>query len=572
MLNSLFKIAKLPLSQWVSDGVNWMTENLSGFFNAIQTSGQSMMDATTGFLNAIPVPVFVIALALLAYFTTPKKYGLPTLIVLGLTLVFNQGLWGDMMQTLTLVFTSSLIALVIGIPLGIWSSKSPRAYAVIKPILDFMQTMPAFVYLIPAVAFFGIGMVPGTFASVIFALPPVVNLTYLGLKQVDVGLVEAADSFGSTTWQKLFKLELPSAKPSIIAGSKQTIMLALSMVVTASMIGAPGLGRGVLSAVQHADVGAGFVNGLALVILAIIIDRFVQKLNTNPVTTPKLPKWRKIAAWAMVAIIAIAGIAGSFAAQKEAGKKVDLGYVEWDSEVASTNVLAEAMRQHGYQVNMTPLDNAVNWQSIANKQIDGTVSAWLPNTQKAMYDKYKNQVDILGPNLEDVKLGLVVPDYMDVNSISDLNNQADKQIVGIEAGAGIMSAAQKTIDTYSNLNGWKLTPSSSGAMPAALDKAYKAKQPIVITGWTPHWIFNKYHLKFLDDPKKTMGTSEAIKTMVRKDFKKANPDAYKVMKNFHWSQDEMQSVMLDIQNGKSPKQAADDYIKAHKSQVNSWFK
>lgn len=569
---SLFSIDKLPLAQWVSDGVNWMTKNWSGFFDAIQSGGQAFMDAMTNFLTAIPQPVFIIALALLAWFTTPKKYGLPTLIVLGLALIANQGLWSDLMQTMTLVITSSLVSLIIGIPLGIWTSKSPKAYAVVKPILDFMQTMPAFVYLIPAVAFFGIGMVPGTFSSVIFALPPVVNFTYLGMKQVPEALVEAADSFGSTTWQKLFKLELPSAKPSIVAGSKQTIMLALSMVVTASMIGAPGLGRGVLSAVQHADVGAGFVNGIALVILAIIIDRFVSKMNTDPVTTPKLPKWRKWGAWAMVAIIAISGIAGSITAAQQSGKKVNLGYVEWDSEVASTNVLAEAMRQHGYDVTTTPLDNAVNWQSVANKQIDGTVSAWLPNTHKAMYKKYKDQVDVLGTNLKGVKLGLVVPDYMDVNSISDLTNQADKQIIGIEAGAGVMTAAQKTIDTYSNLSGWKLTASSSGAMTAALDKAYKNKQPIVVTGWTPHWMFNKYKLKFLQDPKGTMGGDETIKTVVRKNLKSTNPDVYKVMKNFHWNQEDMQSVMLDIQNGKSAKQAADDWIKKHKSQVNAWFK
>ncbi|MCO0832690.1 ABC transporter permease/substrate binding protein [Fructobacillus sp. W13] len=572
MLNNLLSIPKLPLNDWVSNAVNWMTENWSGFFNAIQNGGQSWMDGMTAFLTAIPTPVFVIALALLAFFTTPKKYGLPVLILLGLALIDNQALWGDLMQTLTLVFTSSFIALIVGIPLGIWSSKSPKAFAVIKPILDFMQTMPAFVYLIPAVAFFGIGMVPGAFASIIFALPPVVNLTHLGLQQVPEDLVEAADSFGSTTWQKLFKLELPSAKPSIIAGSKQTIMLALSMVVTASMIGAPGLGRGVLSAVQHADVGAGFVNGIALVILAIIVDRFVQKLNTNPVTTAKLPKWRKIAAWAMVAVMFFSGAVGSFMAAKDAGKQVTLGYVEWDSEVASTNVLAEAMRQHGYTVKTTPLDNAVNWQSVANKQVDGTVSAWLPVTHKAMLAKYKDKVDVLGKNLTGVRLGLAVPEYMDVNSISDLTNQADKNIVGIEAGAGVMTAAQKTIDSYSNLSGWKLTPSSSGAMPAALDKAYKAKQPIVVTGWTPHWMFNKYKLKFLDDPKKTMGGEESIQTVVRKDLKKTNPDTYKIMKNFKWSQDDMQSVMLAIQDGKTPEQAAKDYIKTHKSQVDSWFK
>ncbi|CAK1252310.1 ABC transporter permease/substrate binding protein [Fructobacillus tropaeoli] len=571
MIN-LLSVAKLPIDSWVTDGVNWLTKNLSGFFTAIQNSGSTTMDGITNFLTAIPMPIFIIALALISWLLTPKKYGQPLFILIGLALIANQGLWSDLMQTLTLVLMASVVSLVIGIPLGIWTAKSPKAYMVIKPILDFMQTMPAFVYLIPAVAFFGIGVVPGAFASVIFALPPVVNFTYLGLQQVPTDLVEAADSFGATTWQKLFKLELPNAKNTIIAGAKQTIMLALSMVVTASMIGAPGLGRGVLSAVQHADVGSGFVNGIALVILAIIIDRFVQRMNTEPVSAPKLPKWRKLATWAMLAVIAISGIAGSITAHQASGKKVNIGYVEWDSEVASTNVLAEAMRQHGYDVTITPLDNAVNWQSVANKQTDATVSAWLPNTHKALYAKYKNDVDLLGPNLKGVKLGLVVPDYMNVNSIADLTNQANKTITGIEPGAGVMAAAQKTIDSYGNLSGWNLQASSSGAMVSALDKAYKAKQPIILTGWSPHWMFNKYKLKYLADPKGTMGSQESINTVVRKNLKQTNPDVYKVMKKFHWTQDDMQTVMLDIQNGKTPTKAADDWISKHKSQVNAWFK
>lgn len=571
-MSNLISISRLPLQNWISDGVAWLTKNWAGFFNVIQQAGQSLMDTITNFLVAIPMPLMVVALTVIAIVTSPKKWGFPTFVFLGLLLVANQGLWSDLMSTTTLVLMASVVSLIIGIPLGILMAKSSKTEAVVKPILDFMQTMPAFVYLIPAVAFFGIGVVPGVFASVIFALPPVVNFTNLGIQQVPVSLVEAADSFGSTTWQKLFKLELPNAKNTIIAGIKQTIMLALSMVVTASMIGAPGLGRGVLSAVQHADVGSGFVNGIALVILAIIIDRFIQKLDTNPEQAVSHGRLRKWIVWAAVAIMAAGGIVGGLASQKSTGKQVNLGYVEWDSEVASTNVLAQAMEQHGYKVTMTPLDNAVLWQSLANKQVDATVSAWLPNTHKDLYEKYKNDISLLGPNLKGVKLGLVVPDYMDVNSISDLNNQANKTIVGIEPGAGIMKAAQKTIDGYPNLSGWQLQASSSGAMATALDKAYKAKEPIVVTGWSPHWMFSKYHLKYLEDPKKTMGTTESINTVTRKNLKATSPDVYKVMKNFSWSKEDMENTMLAIQNGKSPKAAAADWIKAHQKQVDSWFK
>lgn len=205
--------------------------------------------------------------------------------LIGLLYVWNQGYWRDMTQTLTLVLTSSLIALVIGVPLGIWMAKSKTVEVIVKPILDFMQTMPAFVYLIPAVAFFGIGMVPGVIASVIFAMPPTIRMTNLGIRQVPADLIEAADSYGSTSWQKLIKVQLPLAKSTLMAGVNQSMMLSLSMVVIASMIGAMGLGNKVYFAVGRNDAGSGFAAGLAIVILAIILDRITQAINRSK--TPK---------------------------------------------------------------------------------------------------------------------------------------------------------------------------------------------------------------------------------------------------------------------------------------------
>ena len=450
-----------------------------------------------------------------------RKLGLPLLTLLGLLFVYNQGLWENLMNTVTLVIVSSAISIIIGIPLGIWMAKSNRVEAVIKPLLDFMQTMPAFVYLIPAVAFFGIGMVPGVFASVIFALPPTVRFTNLAIRQIPTELIEASDSFGGTGKQKLFKVELPLAKNTILAGVNQTIMLALSMVVTASMIGAPGLGRGVLSALQHADIGSGFVNGVSLVILAIIIDRLTQKLNQPlakkaPVTAKK--KRKKIMLWSALAAVILTAFVGNQVTKLQQNKKekVNLAYVEWDSEVASTNVVAEALKEMGYDVTITPLDNAVMWKSVANSEADAMVSAWLPTTHAALYEEYKDKLVDLGPNLEGVKTGLVVPSYMDADSIEDLSDQAKKTITGIEPGAGIMTATEKTMQEYSNLNGWNLSSSSTGAMTTALDQAIKNKEDIIVTGWSPHWMFSKYDLKYLKDPKGTMGGKEAIHTMTRK--------------------------------------------------------
>jgi glycine betaine/proline transport system permease protein len=185
------------------------------------------------------------------------------------------------MQTFALVLASAFIALLIGIPLGIWSAKNETAQKIIRPVLDFMQTMPAFVYLIPAVLFFGLGTVPGAFATIIFAMPPVVRLTSLGIKQVPEEIVEATKAFGATPRQLLIKVQLPLAMPTILAGINQTIMMALSMVVIASMIGAKGLGEIVLQGISQLRIGLGFESGLAVVLLAIILDRITQNLGKS---------------------------------------------------------------------------------------------------------------------------------------------------------------------------------------------------------------------------------------------------------------------------------------------------
>ncbi|ALZ88564.1 glycine/betaine ABC transporter [Aerococcus urinaeequi] len=278
---AMYPIPKLPVADWVESATNWLTVTLSGLFGAIQNGGSIFMNGITNLLLLIPPFAFILIVAVVAYFMNKKQLSLSAFALVGLGYILNQGLWSELMNTVTLVLVSSLVSIIIGVPLGIWSAKNKTVHNILKPILDFMQTMPAFVYLIPAVAFFGIGIVPGTFASVIFALPPTVRFTELGIKQISTELVEAADAFGSTGKQKLFKVELPLAKSTIMAGVNQTVMLALSMVVTASMIGAPGLGRQVLTALQRASVGSGFVSGLAIVILAILIDRLTNRFTAD---------------------------------------------------------------------------------------------------------------------------------------------------------------------------------------------------------------------------------------------------------------------------------------------------
>lgn len=571
MLNLLL-FAKIPMAQWVEVITDWITRTFSGLFSFLQTIGQVVMNSLTSLFLVIPPIILIIVITVVAYYISNHKKGLPIFTFLGLLFIYNQGLWENLMSTFTLVLIASLLSIIIGVPLGILMAKNDKAQAIITPILDFMQTMPGFVYLIPAVAFFGIGMVPGVFASIIFALPPTVRFTNLGIRQVPEELVEAADSFGSTGSQKLFKLELPLAKSTILAGINQTTMLALSMVVIASMIGAPGLGRDVLSALQRAQVGNGFVSGLALVILAIIIDRFTQYLN-KPNSSDKDDKKKMKKSTIITIIVAILVAFGIYTAvsnHTEGDKSINLAYVEWDSEVASTHVVAEVLKEQGYDVEVTPLDNAIMWQSLATGKADASVSAWLPNTHQSQLEEYQDDINLIGDNLTGARVGLVVPTYMGIKSIDDLNTQAGQKIIGIEPGAGVVNAAEETIQTYPNLKDWTLDASSSGAMVVALDQAIKKEEPIVITGWTPHWMFSKYDLTYLEDPKGTMGEEETINTMTRKDLQQDSPEAFAILEKFHWTPEDLEVVMLDINSGTSPEQAAKKWVQDNPDKVAKW--
>lgn len=568
---------KLPVAPFVESATNWITKTFSGLFDFIQTIGNALMDWMTKTLLFINPLLFIVLITAAVFFLAKKKWQLPTFTFIGLLFIYNQGLWEQLINTFNLVLVASLISIIIGVPLGIWMAKSDKVKQVVNPILDFMQTMPAFVYLIPAVAFFGIGMVPGVFASVVFALPPTVRFTNLAIREIPLELIEASDSFGSTAKQKLFKVELPLAKNTIMAGINQTMMLALSMVVTGSMIGAPGLGREVLSALQHADIGTGFVSGLSLVILAIVLDRVSQFFNSKPgekqAKTSKVKKWVGLGALALFILAALGRIVVNMTSGNEAkGQKVKIAYVQWDSEVASTNVIAEVLKSKGYDVELTPLDNAVMWQTVANGNADFTTSAWLPKTHGQYFNKYKNSLDDLGPHVENVKIGLVVPKYMNVNSIEELSNQADKQITGIEPGAGIMKSAKQSLKDYPNLSSWKLLSASTGAMTTTLGKAIKNKDQVVITGWSPHWMFAKYDLKYLKDPKKSFGGKEHINTIARKNLKKDMPKVYKIIDKFKWTKEDMESIMLDMDKGMEPAKAAQKWIKNHKKEVSEWTK
>lgn len=269
----------LPIGRWVNDAVKLLLEHSGAMFDAIGVAVESFAEVVEQAFTGVPAWLVVLGVAALGFKRLGWKFGLFALLALMLIIV--TGFWDQTMVTLALVFSATLISLVVGVPLGIACARDERVNAVIRPVLDFMQTMPAFVYLIPAAMLFGLGRVPGILATVVFAMPPVVRLTNLGIRQVNNEQVEAGQAFGCTSWQLLFKVQLPIALPSLMAGINQTIMMALSMVIIASMVGAGGLGNDVLSSIQRLDIGLGFESGLAVVLLAIILDRLTESFGVS---------------------------------------------------------------------------------------------------------------------------------------------------------------------------------------------------------------------------------------------------------------------------------------------------
>ncbi|MBN2860657.1 MAG: proline/glycine betaine ABC transporter permease [Sphaerochaetaceae bacterium] len=257
--------------------IDWLTENGDWFFDFIALLVEGLLDGVTWVFSFPPALIIIAIFTVLAWKVATKGVALFTLI--GFLLILYMGYWQQTMDTLSLVIAAVVFGLLVGIPIGIWASKSDKAWNVIRPILDFMQTLPAFVYLIPAVLLFKLGPIPGVIATLIFSLPPAVRLTNLGIRQVPTEIKEAARAFGATSSQMLVKAELPVALPTIMAGVNQTIMLALSMVVISGMIGAGGLGNVVLKGITQLKIDIGFEGGVAIVILAIFLDRVTQALS-----------------------------------------------------------------------------------------------------------------------------------------------------------------------------------------------------------------------------------------------------------------------------------------------------
>jgi len=274
--NEFFEL--IPLDDWLSDGSEWLVKTLvahtSGFFDAIQMPIEWLLKTLDTGLNAVPWPVVVLVALALGWYNSGRNVGIWAAV--GLMLTGFLGYWGLTMTTLAMVLTALFFSVLVGVPLGIWASRSDAVDNASRVILDGMQTIHPFVYLVPIVMLLGIGQVPGTIATIIFALPPIVRLTNLGIRQVPSEVVEAGRSFGSTDRQLLFDVQIPLAMPTIMAGLNQTLMLSLSMVVIIALIAGGGLGQEILRSVGRLDIGRAATSGLSVLILAIVLDRISQ--------------------------------------------------------------------------------------------------------------------------------------------------------------------------------------------------------------------------------------------------------------------------------------------------------
>ncbi|MCX5364958.1 ABC transporter permease/substrate binding protein [Streptomyces sp. NBC_00124] len=583
---------RIPLGDWVNDAVDWLLGHMAWLFDFLKTVFTGTYDGIDAVLQA-PQPLLLAGIfAVIAFWLRGTTAGVLTFA--GFAFIDSLELWDDAMVTLSLVLVATIIALVISVPVGIWAARSDRVSGLVRPVLDFMQTLPAMIYLIPAILFFGTGASAGIVATLIFALAPGVRMTELGIRQVDKELVEAAEAFGTTPRDTLLRVQLPLALPTVMAGVNQVIMLGLSMAAIAGMVGTGGLGGRVNEAIGQLDVGLGSEAGVAIVILAIYLDRMTGALGTqvSPLGRRAAAKARaaqglkiwsyrprpQVAVIGVVVLALVAGGMGMFGGKDDSttpagenvgqGKKVSIGYIPWDEGVASTFLWKELLEERGFEVDAKQLDAGPLYTSLASGNVDFQTDAWLPTTHAEYWKKYGDQLDDLGSWYGPTSLELSVPSYMKgIDSLADLKGRSAEfggKITGIESSAGMMGLLKsKVLKDYGLDKEFKVVDSSTPAMLAELKRAYSKQEPVVVTLWSPHWAYSDYKLKKLKDPKGSWGKGDGVHTVARKGFADDNPVVAKWLKDFRMSEKQLTGLEAEINKaGKGKQQDA----------VRAWLK
>ena len=573
---------RIHLGDWAEDVVKWLTHHASWLFDFISSVVNHLYSGVEWALGG-PSPLLMAGiLAVLAFWMR----GLPTgvLAFVGFALIDGVAQWDEAMKSLSLVVVSAAVALLLAVPLGVWAARSRGASMVVRPVLDVMQTLPAFVYLIPAIIFFSLGTVPAVIATIVFAMPVGVRMTELGIRQVDPELVEAADAFGTSPARTLLRVQLPLALPTIMAGVNQVIMLALSMVVIGGMVGAEGLGSTVFGAISQVNIGLGFEGGVSVVILAIYLDRITGALGdqVSPLGRRALARTRgslhgfsvlryrprpAVGLSCVVALALVAGAMGVFAGNGNGssgtgpttassnvgkGRTVKIGSFNWDESIASANLWKEMLDARGYKAQVNTYDPGAAFTGLAQDNFDFLTDAWLPTTHASYMKQYGQSYTDLGKWYDKTSLEVSVPSYVKgVKTMADLKGKSSQfggKIIGIEPGAGEMNLLKtKVLPGYGLDKEYQLVSSSTSSMLAELKRDYAQKKPVAVVLWSPHWAYSTYQLTKLADPKGLWGPSDSIHNLANKTSGAKLSQVSSWMKNFHMNEAQLGSLEASIQ-------------------------
>ena len=532
-LHRLFD-GSLPVESWINQGLGWVVENFRPFFQTVRLPIDGTLTRVEGLLNGLPPLAMVALIGLLAWQFAGRKLAIGTTV--SLLLVALLGIWSEAMVTLSLVLTSLVFCLAVGLPLGVLLASSDRAQRLMRPVLDAMQTTPAFVYLVPVVMLFGIGNVPGVIVTIIFALAPLVRLTNLGLRQVRPDLVEAARAYGASPWQMLVKVKLPLAMPSIMAGINQALMLSLSMVVIASMIAVGGLGQMVLRGIGRLDMGLATVGGLGIVLLAISLDRLTQAMgrsrrsagrrwwHTGPaglalrllhrLVRPSHSGREPAAAHGVLATAVLGlglGLGLGLSVQADAaelpGKGVTVQPLKSSlaEEAFQTLLVSRALERLGYDVQpMKDLEPATEHLAIANGDATFMASHW----SLLHADFYKNsggdaKLWRRGVYADGAVQGYLIDkktaEQYDITNIAQLKEPAiaklfdtdgdgKADLTGCNPGWGCEGAIENHLTAYRLRDSVTHKQGSYAALMADTIARYKQGRPVLYYAWTPYWV------------------------------------------------------------------------------------
>ena len=587
---------RLPLGDGATAVVDFITRFLRPVFDAVRTVVQGLFDATDWVLTSPPFWVVILVIVAIGLLTRGWLFGIGTAV--GLVLIVGVDQWENAMDTLALVLVAAVIAILLSVPLGILAARSRTASAIVRPVLDFIQTMPAFVYLIPALILFRVGVVPGIVATIVFAMAPGVRLTELGIRGVDQEVVEAGSAFGASRWRILRQIQLPLAAPSILAGVNQVIMLSLSMVVIAGMVGAGGLGQVIVQALSRVDVGLGFEAGLAVVILAIILDRITASLGNRRTPRQRMPrirtkgnpmkktpttsapgttsgtasgtasapasKKRVLAPLALGAATVLALSACTAGSADEAlengdGKNLTVAVFNgWPEGEAASYLWKHVLEEKGYDVEFEYADAGPVFAGLSTGDYDVAFDGWLPTTHQTYLDRYGDDLVDLGAWNDEASLTIAVNEDAPIDSLDELAANADafgNRIVGIEPGAGLTEQTQNEVIPGYGLDDMEYLTSSTPAMLAELTAAVDAGENIAVTLWRPHWAYDEFPLKDLADPQGALGSAESIHSIGSASFEEEFPVLAGWVKDFSLDSEKLYS----LENAMFNEGSEDDY-------------